>query len=231
MDIRIERELESETTIEFTQRNKETCSTSIRVYGHGNLITRRHSVLILIGQSVLNSSQIDQYALCFREHIKLSAPVGVALPDSTGRHGGFNALDAQCKTKKYSAEIQMCMYCRWLLACVALMLVREGSSHARLFTRCQLSRELQRYNFPRSLLPRWVCLIEHASGRSTEKVTNHNNGFTSYGLFQSPSCAGSVYHRPQINAKRERSCRAAPVRDKAACTHPPHAFVRPDRAV
>ncbi|OWR40917.1 lysozyme protein 1 precursor, partial [Danaus plexippus plexippus] len=67
---------------------------------------------------------------------------------------------------------------------LALSLIRNSQGHARTFTRCQLSRELLRYNFPRTLIPNWVCLIEHASGRTTDKVTNHNNSYTSFGLFQ-----------------------------------------------
>ncbi|XP_049881416.1 lysozyme [Pectinophora gossypiella] len=71
-----------------------------------------------------------------------------------------------------------------LIVAVALVQSSAVHGHARTFTRCQLSRELLRYNFPRSLIAHWVCLIEHASGRTTDKVTNHNNAYTSYGLFQ-----------------------------------------------
>ncbi|CAH0697371.1 unnamed protein product [Spodoptera exigua] len=71
-----------------------------------------------------------------------------------------------------------------VLLLITLGVVHTSQGHARSFTRCQLSRELLRYNFPRSMIPNWVCLIEHASGRTTDKVTNHNNSYTSYGLFQ-----------------------------------------------
>ncbi|XP_049705928.1 lysozyme isoform X1 [Helicoverpa armigera] len=71
-----------------------------------------------------------------------------------------------------------------ILLFVMLGVVHTSQGHARSFTRCQLSRELLRYNFPRSMIPNWVCLIEHASGRTTDKVTNHNNSYISYGLFQ-----------------------------------------------
>ncbi|XP_026735473.1 lysozyme-like [Trichoplusia ni] len=71
-----------------------------------------------------------------------------------------------------------------VLLFVTLGAVHSSQGHARSFTRCQLSRELLRYNFPRSMIPNWVCLIEHASGRTTDKVTTHNNSYTSYGLFQ-----------------------------------------------
>ncbi|XP_041971710.1 lysozyme-like [Aricia agestis] len=73
---------------------------------------------------------------------------------------------------------------RLLLVWVALTLIDSSQQHARVFNRCQLSRELLRYNFPRAQIANWVCLIEHASGRTTDKVTNHNNAYTSFGLFQ-----------------------------------------------
>ncbi|XP_050668531.1 lysozyme [Leptidea sinapis] len=71
-----------------------------------------------------------------------------------------------------------------LMFFIVVVLIDSGYSHKRTFTRCQLSRELLRYNFPRTLIPNWVCLIEHASGRTTDKLTNHNNSYSSYGLFQ-----------------------------------------------
>ncbi|NP_001093293.1 lysozyme-like protein 1 precursor [Bombyx mori] len=67
---------------------------------------------------------------------------------------------------------------------LAVTLVHSSEGHAKVFTRCQLSRELLRYNFPRALIPTWVCLIEHMISRTTEKITNHNNSYSSYGLFQ-----------------------------------------------
>ncbi|XP_045761809.1 lysozyme-like [Maniola jurtina] len=76
------------------------------------------------------------------------------------------------------------MRCQLLLLWLALSVVPNTYGHARTFTRCQLMRELLRYNFSRTTVPYWVCLIEHASGRTTEKVTNHNNSYTSFGLFQ-----------------------------------------------
>ncbi|KAL4716754.1 hypothetical protein ACJJTC_001910 [Scirpophaga incertulas] len=63
------------------------------------------------------------------------------------------------------------------------VLTHSTHGHAKTFTRCQLSKELTRYNFPRLLIPHWVCLIEHGSSRTTDKVTEHGNS-TSYGLFQ-----------------------------------------------
>ncbi|XP_059609223.1 lysozyme c-1-like [Phlebotomus argentipes] len=71
------------------------------------------------------------------------------------------------------------------ITCLALfgaLLITSAS--AKIFTRCQLAKELARHKFPRSFISNWVCLIENESGRSTTKVTQHPNLTTSYGLFQ-----------------------------------------------
>ncbi|XP_075166525.1 lysozyme [Haematobia irritans] len=54
----------------------------------------------------------------------------------------------------------------------------------KMFTRCQLAKELLRHDFPRSYLSNWVCLVENESGRSTSKVMQLPNQSVSYGLFQ-----------------------------------------------
>ncbi|XP_055839272.1 lysozyme [Episyrphus balteatus] len=73
---------------------------------------------------------------------------------------------------------------------ITLAIIVFLSSHAslqvegKIFTRCQLAKELVRHDFPRSYLSNWVCLIEHESGRSTSKVMQQPNTSVSYGLFQ-----------------------------------------------
>ncbi|XP_055916468.1 lysozyme-like [Eupeodes corollae] len=53
------------------------------------------------------------------------------------------------------------------------------------FLRCELCKELiQKYNFDKTFLSNWICMIEHESGRDTEKVTRKPNGSSSYGIFQ-----------------------------------------------
>ncbi|GLV43508.1 uncharacterized protein CBL_04050 [Carabus blaptoides fortunei] len=59
-----------------------------------------------------------------------------------------------------------------------------AASSGKVYTRCGLSQELNKRNFPRSFLSNWVCLIESESGKDTSKVTNKANGSKSYGLFQ-----------------------------------------------
>ncbi|XP_005187512.3 lysozyme [Musca domestica] len=55
---------------------------------------------------------------------------------------------------------------------------------SKMFTRCQLAKELLRHDFPRSYLSNWVCLVENESGRSTSKVMQLSNQSVGYGLFQ-----------------------------------------------
>ncbi|XP_037909237.1 lysozyme [Hermetia illucens] len=57
-------------------------------------------------------------------------------------------------------------------------------SEAKVFTRCQLAKELIRYDFPRTFLSNWVCLIESESGRSTSKTLQLPNTSANYGIFQ-----------------------------------------------
>ncbi|KAL0860504.1 hypothetical protein ABMA27_009878 [Loxostege sticticalis] len=116
---------------------------------------------------------------------------------------------------------------------VFLYLVQGGHNHARVFNRCQLSRELLRYNFPRSLITNWVCLIEHTSGRATDRITSHNDSSTSYGLFQhrisvtdllnedladDVRCAKRVYDRVGFNAWPTYShCKKKTLPDLSRC--------------
>ncbi|XP_026462496.1 lysozyme-like [Ctenocephalides felis] len=65
--------------------------------------------------------------------------------------------------------------------CIVIFTVSE----AKVFTRCELSKELNKLNFPRSFLSNWVCLVESESERTTSKMTGPlPNGSYSYGIFQ-----------------------------------------------
>ncbi|KAF9423705.1 hypothetical protein HW555_001031 [Spodoptera exigua] len=109
------------------------------------------------------------------------------LQPSIACHTGLDTRQSQYVNKGAPSKAPISRMARpthLVLLLITLGVVHTSQGHARSFTRCQLSRELLRYNFPRSMIPNWVCLIEHASGRTTDKVTNHNNSYTSYGLFQ-----------------------------------------------
>ncbi|XP_055380258.1 lysozyme-like [Condylostylus longicornis] len=62
--------------------------------------------------------------------------------------------------------------------------LRFYGTEAKIFTRCQLAKELLKHDFPRTFLSNWVCLVENESGRSTSKVMQQPNLSVSYGLFQ-----------------------------------------------
>ncbi|XP_053620059.1 leucine-rich repeat-containing protein 15 [Plodia interpunctella] len=53
-----------------------------------------------------------------------------------------------------------------------------------LFTRCQLTRELLKNNYPRTFLSNWVCLIEQQSERNTSALITKSPRRKYYGLFQ-----------------------------------------------
>uniref|UniRef100_A0A1A9ZC91 lysozyme n=1 Tax=Glossina pallidipes TaxID=7398 RepID=A0A1A9ZC91_GLOPL len=73
---------------------------------------------------------------------------------------------------------------RYLVLLLLLIFNFLAKNQAKMFTRCQLAKELLRHDFPRSYLSNWVCLVENESGRSTSKVTQLPNQSVSYGLFQ-----------------------------------------------
>ena len=90
-----------------------------------------------------------------------------------------------------------------VLIWLALSLIHSTRAHARTFTRCQLSRELLRYNFPRTLIPNckyWIfcineanmlhsaysredngkLLLRHSVPHTRQKSNPHGRGFNIY---------------------------------------------------
>ncbi|XP_055839269.1 lysozyme-like [Episyrphus balteatus] len=58
-------------------------------------------------------------------------------------------------------------------------------ANGKQYMRCELCKELiQKYNFDKTFLSNWICMIEHESGRDTTKVSRKPNGSASYGIFQ-----------------------------------------------
>ncbi|KAJ0171828.1 hypothetical protein K1T71_012591 [Dendrolimus kikuchii] len=55
---------------------------------------------------------------------------------------------------------------------------------AKVYTRCQLTRELLKNSFPRTFLSNWVCLIEQESDRNTSAYVVKTPRRKYYGLFQ-----------------------------------------------
>ncbi|XP_063630479.1 lysozyme-like [Cydia splendana] len=72
------------------------------------------------------------------------------------------------------------MAARCVLALCFVLLVVD----AKVFTRCQLTRELLKINFQRTFLSNWVCLIEQESDRNTAALVTKSARRKYYGLFQ-----------------------------------------------
>nr|ABP52098.1 lysozyme-like protein 1 [Antheraea mylitta] len=58
------------------------------------------------------------------------------------------------------------------------------NTEAKIYTRCQLTRELLKNNFSRTFLSNWVCLIEQESDRNTSALVVKSSRRKYYGLFQ-----------------------------------------------
>ncbi|XP_049881428.1 uncharacterized protein LOC126377626 [Pectinophora gossypiella] len=85
------------------------------------------------------------------------------------------------------------------------------------FTRCQLTRELLKNNFPRTFLSNWVCLIEQESERNTSAFVSKSTRRKYYGLFQ----IGSEWCKEgRKGGKCDISCEALldeDIKDDASC--------------
>ncbi|CAH1641795.1 unnamed protein product [Spodoptera littoralis] len=55
---------------------------------------------------------------------------------------------------------------------------------AKVYKRCELTRELLKNNFSRTFLSNWVCLIEQESDRNTSAFVVKSSRRKYYGLFQ-----------------------------------------------
>ncbi|KAJ2938723.1 hypothetical protein O0L34_g3333 [Tuta absoluta] len=88
---------------------------------------------------------------------------------------------------------------------------------SKVFTRCQLTRELLKNNFPRTFLSNWVCLAEQESNRNTAAFVNKTSRRKYYGVFQ----IGSEWCKEgRKGGKCDISCEALlndDIKDDAAC--------------
>ncbi|KAF2879147.1 hypothetical protein ILUMI_27020 [Ignelater luminosus] len=85
----------------------------------------------------------------------------------------------------------------FFVVCVLFLLIGELSllTQGKVFTRCGLTEELIRRNFPRTFVGNWVCLIESESGKDTSKVTNKPDGSKNLGIFQINSKGWCTYNK------------------------------------
>lgn len=58
------------------------------------------------------------------------------------------------------------------------------SSSGKVFTKCELAKELGKNGISRTFYGHWICLANAESGLNTTKVTKLPNMSSSYGIFQ-----------------------------------------------
>ncbi|XP_028030701.1 lysozyme-like [Bombyx mandarina] len=59
-----------------------------------------------------------------------------------------------------------------------------ANTQCKVYTRCKLTRDLLKNNFPRTFISNWVCLIEQGSDRNTSALVVKSPRRKFYGLFQ-----------------------------------------------
>lgn len=58
-------------------------------------------------------------------------------------------------------------------------------SNAKIYSKCELARKMDKAGFARSSLPDWMCLVDSESSFNTKAINPHNaDGSTDYGIFQ-----------------------------------------------
>ncbi|CAH2058189.1 unnamed protein product, partial [Iphiclides podalirius] len=106
---------------------------------------------------------------------------------------------------------------RGRVAVVILIALSFTIIECKVYTRCQLTRELLRNGFPRTFLSNWVCLIEQESDRNTSAYHAKTTRRKFYGLFQ----IGSEYCKEgRKGGKCDISCEALldeDIRDDGVC--------------
>ncbi|XP_044571297.1 lysozyme c-1 isoform X2 [Drosophila ananassae] len=73
----------------------------------------------------------------------------------------------------------------WLIPVSVLFLLGLEQVESKKYQRCELTRVLvENYNFDKTFLSNWICLVEHESELNTSKITPKENNSKNYGLFQ-----------------------------------------------
>ncbi|KZC10414.1 PREDICTED: lysozyme c-1-like [Dufourea novaeangliae] len=66
-----------------------------------------------------------------------------------------------------------------------ILLAINTPTKAKILTKCDAVRELQRHKISRSLISNWICLMENESGLNTQLITGPKTASSySYGIFQ-----------------------------------------------
>ncbi|XP_015039942.1 lysozyme isoform X1 [Drosophila pseudoobscura] len=82
-------------------------------------------------------------------------------------------------------QLKMKHFCLCLMPVLVLLLLGSERVEAKKYLRCELTRVLvENYNFDKTFLSNWICLVEHESNLDTSKITLKQNDSKNYGLFQ-----------------------------------------------
>ncbi|KAH8290420.1 hypothetical protein KR054_002812 [Drosophila jambulina] len=74
---------------------------------------------------------------------------------------------------------------RCLLPMLILLLLGSETVESKIYKRCELTRVLvENYNFDKTFISNWICLVEHESFLDTSKITDKDHKGKNYGLFQ-----------------------------------------------
>lgn len=71
-----------------------------------------------------------------------------------------------------------------LFAASLLLVLLASLSEAKIFSKCDLAKELGKNGISRTFYGNWICLANAESGMDTSKVTKLPNLTASYGIFQ-----------------------------------------------
>ncbi|EDX07949.1 lysozyme c-1 [Drosophila simulans] len=75
--------------------------------------------------------------------------------------------------------------CLWIVPVLILLQLGIEQVESKKYQRCELTRVLvENYNFDKTFISNWICLVEHESYLDTTKVTKKENESKNYGLFQ-----------------------------------------------
>jgi lysozyme C len=68
---------------------------------------------------------------------------------------------------------------------LAIFCLTIEQNSAKIFSKCELARDMFYYNFPKADLPDWMCLVKHESSfNSGVKGGPNSDGSYDYGIFQ-----------------------------------------------
>ncbi|XP_055850699.1 inactive lysozyme 1A [Episyrphus balteatus] len=73
---------------------------------------------------------------------------------------------------------------KFALGLVVLSIISFEITHGKVFTKCELARELFKQGIPKSELPDWVCMASGESSFNTKATNRNKNKTGDWGIFQ-----------------------------------------------